>query len=435
MLEDYRRRTPKSRELFERAQRVFAGGVNHNLRTFGLTTVGAYPPFMCRGEGSSLFDVDGNRYIDWWMTHFSQVLGHGHTAVTGAVAQQVSLGTHFGTLNEAQVLLAEELQRAVPFMEKMRFCTTGSEATMYAARLARLFTERPLVAKARGGWHGGNDTLGYHLKFPFSDDPFYNGVSFDFNDTDSVDALMERHGNELAAVIVEPVLGAGGGIPPGPGFLQYLREETERVGALLIFDEIITGFRFCYGSAGTGVFGVQPDLVTLGKIVAGGMPLGVYGGREDVMSLAAPGAKGGRWVGGGTFSGHPLSMVAGLETLAALKTRRDDYETLNKRGDHFRRRLNAVFEELGAPALSTGTGSIVFIAWLEHPLDPDTPLTATRLGSAVDHARLDEFQARLIEKGVFGYHGLGAMSFAHSDEDLEQTLGAVESVTVEMTGR
>ncbi len=380
---------------------------------------------MAAGDGAYIWDVDGNKYVDWWMTHFSMILGHRRPGIINGIREALNNGVHFGALNEAQVVFAEMLQKAIPFLEKMRFCTTGSEATMYSTRLARLFTGRRLIAKARGGWHGGNDALGYHVRHPYNDEPFYGGVSFDYNDRDSVDEVLRKHGNDLAAIVIEPVLGAGGGLPPEPEFLPYLREETESRGIVLIFDEIITGFRLCYGSAGKDVFGVQPDLITLGKIAAGGMPLGAYGGREDIMELARPGAEGGRWVGGGTFSSHPLTMVAGIAVMDALRDLR--YSGLNQTGESVRNKINEIFQSADAPAMATGTGSIIFITWLKHEVTE--PLTSSKISEATDHNKLDLFQALLMEHGVFGYHGLGALSFAHSNDDIETTLQAITEVT------
>ena len=424
MLEKYKQATPKSRDLWSRALKVFAGGVNHNIRTFGMVSPGAYPPYIKRGKGSRIWDVDGNEYVDWWMTHYSHILGHNHPQVRKAIQKQMEDCIHLGALNEHQVIFAEKIQGAIPYLKRMRFCATGSEAAMYAVRLARLFSGKRLVAKARGGWHGGSDALGYHIRFPFSDDPFYDGVSFEFNDRDSVDLLMKKHGKELAAIVVEPVLGAGGGIPPESNFLPYLREETEARGILLIFDEIITGFRLRYGAAGKDIFNAEPDLLTLGKIAAGGMPLGVYGGREDVMALAAPGAKGGRWVGGGTFSSHPLSMVSGIATLDQLHSLSDDYASLNKRGEDFRAQLNHILVNTNVNAMATGYGSMLFINCLKHDIGSST-LTGGIIGAEFDRHGQDIFQAMLMEQGVFGYHGLGALSFEHSKQDLEKTLEAV----------
>jgi glutamate-1-semialdehyde 2,1-aminomutase len=421
------RASEKSRDLWHHALQLFPGGVSHNLRTFGLDRLGAYPPFMAKGRGPHIWDVDGNRYVDWWMTHFSMILGHNNPRVRRAIQSKLADGTHLGTLSEEEVVFGDKLQRAIPYLKKMRFCTTGSEATMYAVRLARSFAQKPLVGKARGGWHGGNDALGYYIKYPFSDAPLYDGVSFEFNDTGSVDTMMKQHGRELAAVVIEPMLGAGGAIPPDRDFLPYIREETQSRDILLIFDEIITGFRLRFGAAGKEIYGVEPDLLTLGKIVAGGMPMGVYGGREDVMSLAAPGAPGGCWVGGGTFSCHPLSMVAGMATLEELRARRDQYRALNARGDKFRQQVNRLFESEEQTAIATGTGSIVFLHWLQHTLD-DGPITGGKLGAATDNVRMSRLQALLLEQGVFGYHGLGGLSFAHGSVDLRETLSALESV-------
>ncbi|MFX0209085.1 MAG: aspartate aminotransferase family protein [Candidatus Hodarchaeota archaeon] len=431
MLEKYKEATSGSRKLWDRALKIFPGGINHNIRTFGLDRCGAYPPFMKRAEGSHIWDVDDNDYVDWWMTHYSMILGHNHPKIREYIQTQVIEGHHLGALNEPQVILGEKIREAIPFMTKMRFCTTGSESTAYAVRLARLFTGKRLVAKACGGWHGGNDALGYHLSYPFSDEPFFDGISFDFNNRESVDTLFNNHGKDLAAVVIEPVLGAGGGLAPKPDFLPYLREETEKRDILLIFDEIVTGFRLCYGSGGKEVFGVEPDLITLGKIAAGGMPVGVYGGREDVMSLATPGAKGGRWVGGGTFSSHPISMVAGIATLDTLQSLKEEYIILNSRGDKFRGEINELIENSKVDALATGTGSIIFIHWLKSKLK-ETEITGVKIGEALDKGQLDHFQGRLLEQGVFGYHGLGALSFAHSEKDLEFTLEAIEKVVTDL---
>jgi glutamate-1-semialdehyde 2,1-aminomutase len=375
---------------------------------------------MSRGQGAHIWDVDGNKYIDWWMTHFSLILGHNHKPIREAIQSCLPNGHHLGALNEYQVKFATKLQEAIPYLHQMRFSVTGSEATMYAMRLARAFTQRRLVAKARGGWHGGNDSLTFHLKYPFSDEPSPNGVSFEFNDRESIDHLFKKQGKDLACVIIEPVIGAGGGLAPQSEFLPYLREETEKRGILLVFDEIITGFRLCYGSAGREVFGVEPDLITMGKIVAGGMPLGVYGGREDVMALAIPGAEKGCWVGGGTFSSHPLSMVAGIATIDSLHSKKREYPRLNRLGNVFRAELNDSFNEKNINILATGEGSIVFLHWLRKQL-VDTPITPSKIGAAFDPTQQDYLQAVLFERGVFGYHGLGGLSFAHKKQDIEQT--------------
>lgn len=431
MLEKYNSRTPKSQEFWERAIKIFPGGVSHNIRNFGMPTCGSYPPYIARGEGGHIWDVDGNEYIDWWMSHYSLILGHNNPSVKKAIQYQLEMGHHFGASTEAQVLFGERLKEAVPLLEKMRFTATGSESTMYVVRMARLFTGKSLIGKSLGGWHGGNDALAFHINHPYSDTPYYDGVSFDYNDRESLDRMLKAHGKDLAAIIVEPVIGAGGGIPPEDGFLPYLREETESRGILLIFDEIITGFRFHYGTAGDNVFGVKPDLLTLGKAAAGGMPLGVYGGREDVMALAAPGAKGGRWVGGGTFSSHPLTMAAGLAVLEELHARKDDYTKLNKMGDSFRDRLNEMLTEMKADIIGTGLGSLNFISCLNSKLT-DPLRTPGQLGKLFDHKKQDIFQGHLMQEGIFGYHGLGALSFTHTDKDIEATLTGISNAIEKM---
>jgi glutamate-1-semialdehyde 2,1-aminomutase len=269
------------------------------------------------------------------------------------------------------------------------------------------------------------------MSHPYTDDAFYNGVSFDYNDRESLDGMLKRHGKDLAAIIVEPVIGAGGGIPPEDEFLVYLREKTESSDILLIFDEIITGFRLRFGTAGDKLFGAEPDLLTLGKAAAGGMPLGVYGGREDIMALAKPGAVGGRWVGGGTFSSHPLTMAAGIAVLERLREKKNEYDRLNKMGDRFRERLNQMLQEMNAPLIGTGYGSITFVSHLTSILDE--PLrTPGQLGALFDHKKQDIFQGFLMQEGVFGYHGLGALSFTHSEQDIERTLEGISSAIEKM---
>ena len=433
MLNDYTSRTSKSKVLWDKAIRLFPGGVSHNIRTFGLPACNSYPPFICKGKGSSVWDVDGNEYVDWWMTHYSQILGHNNPKIKDAICNQLEFGNHFGIPNEPQVQYGESLQEAVPLLERMRFTASGNESTMYAARLARLFTKRKMIGKSLGGWHGGNDALTYHISYPYSDDPFYDGVSFDFNNRESFDSMLKNHSKELAAVIVEPVIGAGGGLAPEEDFLRYLREETEFRDILLIFDEIVTGFRFLFGTAGDNIFGAKPDLLTLGKAAAGGMPLGVYGGREDIMALATPGAKGGKWVGGGTFSSHPLTMVAGISVIEQLRTMKDEYARLNKMGDSFGVKLNEILTETKFKAVGTGYGSLRFISCLKE--ESDKPITTPgQLGKLFDHERQDIFQSYLMQEGIFGYHGLGAISFAHTDEDIDKTLTGISRAIEKMQG-
>ncbi|MHA2424385.1 MAG: aspartate aminotransferase family protein [Candidatus Thorarchaeota archaeon] len=406
--------------------KLFPGGVSHNIRQFGLASSGAYPPYITHGKGGHIWDVDGNEYVDWWITHYSQILGHNNVEVKKAIAEQLESGIHYGAPNEPQVRYGEKLKEAVPLLEKMRFTSTGAESTMYSVRLSRLFTGRKLIGKALGGWHGGNDALTYHMSYPYSDEPFFNGVSFDFNDRSSLDKMLKKHGKNLAAVVVEPVIGAGGAIGPEDDFLTYLREETASRDILLIFDEIITGFRFRYGSAGDGVFGVEPDLLTLGKAAAGGMPLGVYGGREDIMALATPGAKGGRWVGGGTFSSHPLTMVAGFAVLKQLEQRAADFLKLSKMGEDFRNRLNDMLREMEASIIGIGYGSFISVSCvLQAPREPIT--SPGHLGALFDHYRQDIFQSFLMQERIFGYHGLGALSFAHDQSDMEFTLDGIRN--------
>ncbi|MBD3191371.1 MAG: aminotransferase class III-fold pyridoxal phosphate-dependent enzyme [Candidatus Heimdallarchaeota archaeon] len=433
-IETYRSRHKKSLELWEQAQERFPGGVSHNIRDFNMPLLGLAPPYIEKAQGSKLFDVDGNIYIDYWMTHYAAILGHAHEAVMKAIADQLTKGNHYGTVNKQELLLADKVIEATPSIEKLRFCTTGTEATMYASRLARAFTEKNLIAKVKGGWHGGNDTIFYSVtNLVNNGGRETNGlrsreeadvVTFDYNDTDGFERLIREHKRDLAAVIMEPVLGAGGGIAPKEGFLETVREETEQNDILLIFDEIITGFRLDYHS-GQGYFGVIPDLTTMGKILGGGTPIGLVGGRSDILELANL-HKGGRvWIGGGTFSENPVSMVAGAATLTTLeKGGKALYRNLNEKGKSMRKRVRALVEKYNVPAVVTGVGSLIYLHWLKKPILRIE--TGTELRQNMDKEKVAKFQLLMFNRDIHVRGGMGSISIKHTDEDIERTLVAVE---------
>ncbi|WP_029734085.1 aspartate aminotransferase family protein [Deferrisoma camini] len=426
----YRDLTPRSSALDERARGLLPGGISHNLRRFD-----PYPLYAARAEGARVLDPDGNSYLDLWMGHYALVFGHAFPPVRRAVEQVLAGGWHFGMPVEAEVVLAERLRRAVPAMEKMRFCTSGTEATMYAVRLARGFTRKPWVLKAAGGWHGASTDLSFAVKPPFRGaegpgllPPREQGVDLiAFNDVEATERVVEAHRGGIAGIIVEPMLGSGGFLPADPAYLRYLREVCDREGAVLIFDEIITGFRFRYGTL-ADAYGVRPDLTTLGKIVGGGFPLGVYGGRREVMDAADPlQAKAPDrpvLVGGGTFSCHPVTLAAALATLEALEASRAElYPALEARGERLRRGVEERFAAAGVPAACTGRASL-FMTHLLRGGDRDLRTPADLAAKTFSAAKDRELRLALLAHGVFAVHGGGALSAAHGEPELQVLLEA-----------
>jgi glutamate-1-semialdehyde 2,1-aminomutase len=310
--------------MFHEAQQLFPGGVNSPVRAF--KSVGGEPIFFARGEGAELHDVDGNRYVDFVLSWGPLALGHAHPAVIAAIREAAENGTSFGAPHGLELVLARLIQRSVPSMERMRFTSSGTEAVMSALRLARAYTGRQKIVKFEGCYHGHADamlvragsgvaTLGLPDSPGVNSEVAANTLVAPFNDLDAVARIFERHRGEVAAVIVEPVAGNMGVVPPAPGFLDGLRSVTAAEGALLIFDEVMTGFRVHPGGA-QALYGVVPDLTTLAKVIGGGLPVGAYGGRREIMELIAPA---GPVYQAGTLSGNPLAMAAGAATLTMLQ--------------------------------------------------------------------------------------------------------------------
>jgi glutamate-1-semialdehyde 2,1-aminomutase len=313
----------RSIELFEQAQALLPGGVDSPVRAF--RAVGGQPLFIERGEGPYLVDVDGNRYIDYVLSWGPLILGHTHPDVVNALQQAVQKGTSYGAPSPLEIDLARAIQRFMPGIEKLRFVNSGTEATMSALRLARAFTKRDKIIKFEGCYHGHADLLLVQAgsgvaTLGLPDSPGVPAATVQdtlvarYNDLDSVAKLFDRYPHEIAAVIVEPVAGNMGVVPPLPGFLAGLRELTSAHQALLVFDEVMTGFRVHLGGA-QGLYGIKPDLTTLGKVIGGGLPVGAYGGRREIMDLIAPA---GPVYQAGTLSGNPLAMSAGIATLKVL---------------------------------------------------------------------------------------------------------------------
>lgn len=426
----YRRMTAKSERLYSRSTRVFPGGISHNIRYFE-----PYPVFVDSASGKRLVDVDGNSYTDYWMGHWALILGHSPKPVADALAVQARSGTLYGTVNGPSVELAELIQKLMPRAELMRFSSTGSEATMYAVRLARAKTGRRVIAKAIGGWHGFNTTLMQTVNYPFE---FEEGPglvqdegqfveSIPFNDLDASLKVLETVRDDLACVIIEPVLGGAGCIPPAEGYLQGLQEFAKSNGCLFILDEIVTGFRLSLHGAAS-VYGLEPDLFTLGKIVGGGLPIGVVCGDKDIMSLADPVSRKDKDVrcaiGGGTFSANPLTMTGGLATLKFLKKNPGVYTKVNKLGDAIRKGTARVFEEEHIPCTVTGLGSI----FMPH-FGKNNVRDATDVATSNKSALYNYHLALMAEHGIFFLPGkMGAVSYAHDETDAKKLIAASEKI-------
>ncbi len=430
----YAKAKPKSRGLYHRACKVMVGGISHNLRR-----VRPFPFYVERAQGPYLYDVDGNRYVDFWMGHYAHILGHAFPPVAQAVSQLVTQrGYHFGLVHREEVELAERVVELVPCAESVRFCTSGTEAGMYALRLARAYTGRGKVVKVMGGWHGASTDLTYYIYPPFQG-PDSEGlpqgleeqvIPAPFNDLEGTIEAMDRAGNDLAALIVEPVVGAGGCVPPKPGYLEGVRRELEKRGALLIFDEVITGFRLALGGA-QEYFKVTPHLVTLGKILGGGFPLGAVAGSREIMALADATEGTPRvLIGGGTFSCHSGSMVAGLKVIEYLVDNASWlYPLLEERGKRVRSVLEDIFLAHGVRSQVTGVGSLFMVHFPSEDVDPYDPVALARVQNR-DRELL--FQLLLMNRGVFVMHGGGAISLAHTDEVLDHYFQAVSLAAEEL---
>lgn len=416
----------KSQALFERARQAFPGGVNSPVRAF--KAVGGTPLFLARGEGAYVWDADGNRYLDFLGSWGPLVLGHADPDVVGAIAEAARHGTTFGASTEREVALAEEIRGAMPSLERMRFVSSGTEATMSALRLARGFTGRSKIIKIDGGYHGHADmllvsagsgaaTLGIPGSAGVTAAAVADTILVPFNDEGAMQGAFEQHPGEIAAVIIEPIAGNMGLVPPRPGYLASVRNLCDVHRALLIFDEVITGFRVERGGA-QALFGVRPDLTCLGKIVGGGLPLGVYGGRVDVMTKVAPE---GPVYQAGTLSGNPLAMAAGLATLRKLdQTAYLRLETLGRRLEEGARRTIA---STGAKAHIQRIGSAFTIFF---QLDPVRDFASAKQADTVAYAR---FFNVMLECGIYlppAQLEAAFLSVAHGDAEIDLFVRAAE---------
>ncbi len=404
LVDEYLARTPRSAALFDRATSSLPGGSTR-------TTIfnAPYPPYMVRGEGIRTWDVDGNDYRDFLGNYTSLILGHAHPEVVAAVESQVRRGSAFAAPTEAEIELAEEIRHRLPSIDRIRFTNSGTEATMFAIRAARAFTGRPLIAKFEHAYHGTHDSV---LAWTPGVPDAISGlvIELPWDDPDGVERAIAGRAGDLAAIIIEPIQGAGGVRAATPEFLRYLRVLTDRIGALLVFDEVIA-FRIGPNGAQGRLGGVRPDLTTLGKIIGGGYPSGAFGGRADVM-VQFDARRSGSLVHGGTFNGNPVAAAAGLATLRHLTP--DRYAELERQGDRLRANVAEAILGEGIDARVTGIASIFQVSPGPDVEAPDglTPTAALFLGLLLD-----------------GFHlaprGMGAIATPATDADIDDLSRAI----------
>lgn len=420
----YTKKTKKSAKIFERSKKYHVNGVSHNIRFFK-----PYPFVTKSAKGKYVFDVDKNRYTDYWMGHWSLILGHAPSAIAGPVKKQLPSCWMHGTVNEMTVSFSEMIQNAVPVAEKIRYVSTGTEATMYAVRTARAVTGKKIIAKVDGGWHGYTSDLLKSVNWPF-EQPESRGlvdeshiVSIPYNDLEGATKILQSVKDDLAGIIVEPLLGGGGCIPATREYLLGIQEFVHQNNALFLLDEIVTGFRFSFGCLYTSMK-LDPDIVTLGKIVGGGFPIGVICGKEDIMenSNTVTHTKTDRtYIGGGTFSANPVTMTSGRAMLQFLKKNsKMVYKKINGLGEMARRELAKVFD---GKVVTTGMGSLFMTHFLANGV------TEIRNASDVamcDTEMLHRYHFEMIARdGIFFLPGkLGAASYAHGISDIKDLVAA-----------
>jgi glutamate-1-semialdehyde 2,1-aminomutase len=416
---------PRSTEVFERGKKTLVGGVDSPVRAF--RAVGGTPLVIDHALGTRLFDVDGREYLDYVCSWGALILGHAHPDVVAAVSDQAGRGTSYGMTSPLEIELGEKITRAVPSVEMVRFVSSGTEAAMSAVRLARAFTERDLVIKFEGCYHGHSDgflseagsglaTLGI-AACPGVPEAFARlTLNTPFNDLAGVEKVFRQHSGKIAAIIVEPVAANMGVVAPAPGFLEGLREICEREGALLIFDEVITGFRMAYGGA-QAVYGIDPDLTVMGKIIGGGLPVAAYGGKRYIMERVAPL---GPVYQAGTLSGNPLAMRAGLATLPKLEAP-GFYDAVNRRTQRLAEGFRSALKETGVAGQVNVAGSLLTVFFCEQPVHNYNDAKKS------DTKKFAKFFQEMLERGVFlppsQYEAL-FVSVAHTDADIDRTIAA-----------
>jgi len=420
--------TASSNRLFTEAKELIPGGVNSPVRAF--RSVGGTPLFIERAKGSSVRDVDGNVYIDYVGSWGPMILGHAHPKVVDAVRAAAKRGTSYGAPTPGEIELARLIRKAFPSIEKVRLVSSGTEAAMTAVRLARGYTGRDKIIKFEGGYHGHADAMlvsagSGALTFGLPDSPGVpkeiakHTLTAKFNDIASLERLFEQNEHQVAAVIVEPIPGNMGVVPPTHGFLDELRSLTQKYGALLIFDEVITGFRVAFGGA-QELFGVIPDLTILGKIIGGGLPVGAFGGRKEIMDALAPE---GPVYQAGTLSGNPLAVAAGIAAITEL-SRKGVYEELAYKADYLAAEMSKVFTSSGIPFYTNRAGSM----WTT--FFQKGPVTDYACAKQSDTKLYSLYFHELLKRGVYiapSQFEAGFVSLAHSKHDLDRTVKAAKS--------
>jgi glutamate-1-semialdehyde 2,1-aminomutase len=428
------RKTTKSRELQKRAEQMFPGGVNSPVRAFG--AVGTDPPFIVRGQGSHVSDADGNSYIDYVGSWGPLILGHAPSDVVEAIMEAACNGTSFGASTPAEADLAEIVLSAFPSMQKVRFVSSGTEATMSAIRLARASTKRKYIVKFEGCYHGHADaflvkagsgvaTLGIPGSAGIPEEVTQFTLALPFNDTDALELAFSKYKHQIACVIVEPVVGNMGCVPGSGGYLAALRLITQRENAVLIFDEVMTGFRVAFGGA-QELYGIRPDLTTMGKIIGGGLPVGAYGGPSELMDLVAPL---GPMYQAGTLSGNPLAMAAGLATLRRLRDQKEDiYPRLEKLSRELVDGVAAAAKAANVSICHNRVGSM--FTWFFAP----GPVTDWNSASKCDTEAFGRFFRGMLDNGVYlppSQYEAAFLSTEHTEEDIQKTIAAAKKAFAE----
>ncbi|MEO0202935.1 MAG: glutamate-1-semialdehyde 2,1-aminomutase [candidate division WOR-3 bacterium] len=407
---------------FEIAKNYLIGGVNSPIRSF--KEVGGKPIFIKKSEGSKIYDYDNKEYIDYVCGYGTLILGHRHPEVISAIREILNYGTHFYAISEYEIELARIIKSAIPQMELMRFTNSGTEATMSAIRIARGYTKRDKIVKFRGNYHGHSDSLIIDISEGIPKSLKSDTIIIDYNDVETLKKVFEIYGEEIACVIVEPIAGNMGLVLPRIEFLKALRELTLRYNSVLIFDEIITGFRLTFGSVGK-IYNIYPDIITLGKIVGGGMPIGVYGGKREIMEVVSPL---GSVYQAGTFSGNLISMVSGITTLRILKEL-NPYEEIEKITKSLVNSIEDIFKRKGIYAKINHIGSMFSIFFTNE--DVYNHKTA----ESSDKQLYKKLFWKLIDKGIYpppSNFEVWFLSAAHNLDDIEKTKEAINEIANEL---
>ncbi|MCS7202936.1 MAG: glutamate-1-semialdehyde 2,1-aminomutase [Thermodesulfovibrio sp.] len=415
----------KSKRFYKKALSLMPAGVNSPVRAF--KAVGGNPIFISKGKGSKIYDIDGNKYIDYVLSWGPLILGHAHPSVVKALKKAVERGTSYGAPTLLEIELSELIKKAIPSIQKIRMVNSGTEATMSAIRVARGFTKRNKVVKFEGCYHGhvdgllvsagsGGATFGIPDSLGVPQSYVAETIVLPFNDSETFKKTLKEHYKDIACVIVEPVVGNMGCILPKEEFLKALREETEKYGILLIFDEVMTGFRLCFGGA-QDYYGIKPDITCLGKVIGGGLPVGAYGGKAEIMSMVAP--EGGVYQAG-TLSGNPIAMTAGIETLRIL-SKPGIYKKLEERMVQLEEGLKDVAKRARAKVQFYRAGTMFCTYFTE------TEVINAKTARSSDTEKFKKFFWQMIKRGVYiapSQFEAGFISLAHSEKDIEKTIKA-----------